>query len=277
MTEIQVNQLISILIDEQKKMQSLNSPIEDLKRDNIFRILINEFFLFYTNFPQKQFKNLFDQKIQIYNSKLTDYITKTDTKEKIALQKAIPFVKEKDYKKAIHTLDNVKTHKSLAIIGFCYSEQNDYETALKYHLQSEKLEPENAWNLSQIGFCYQKQNDYETALKYHLQSEKLEPENAWNLSQIGFCYQKQNDYENALKYHLQSEKLEPENAWNLSQIGFCYLMQNDYETALKYHLQSEKLEPENAWNLSQIGFCYQKQNDYETAYEISFAIRKIRT
>lgn len=239
----QINEFINMFTDEKLKFDELETLYPTDVKDLPIRHLIKELVVFQKLRPENKLDKIIKEKQAFANAKLVSLII-TDTEK----------------------------YKLLAELA---SKNEDYETALEYRLQLEKLEPKNAWNLHQIGYCYGRQKDYGTALKYHLASEKIEPENVWNLHQIGFCYQKQNDYETALKYHLASEKLEPENAWNLCQIGYCYQRQNDYEIALKYHLASEKIEPENAWNLLCIGYCYGEQNDYETALKYHFASKKI--
>ncbi|MEZ4988321.1 MAG: hypothetical protein R2795_25390 [Saprospiraceae bacterium] len=74
-------------------------------------------------------------------------------------------------------------------------------------------------------------------MKYHLQSEKLEPENAWNLSCIGWVYFVNNNLTSSKKYFEEviNVEIDKHALMNLGHIALC---QEQKQLAMNYYQDS---------------------------------------
>ena len=85
-----------------------------------------------------------------------------------------------------------------------------------------------------IAWCYRKKGEYEKAVAYYHEAEKLEPENLQVQAWLGHIYMEMENYEKALKYYFKVEYLQPENHKVHRPISWCSFMLGKIENAAKY-------------------------------------------
>ena len=179
--------------------------------------------------------------------------------------------------------------RALSNIGFYYSANEKFETALKYYessriIQEQIKDKESlAITYNNIGYVYELQGIVEKALDYYFKSLKLHEElnNKQDLSScynnIGSIYDELNDSESALEYYKKSlvikEKLNDKKgiATVLNNIGLIYYNRKDLTNAMDFYKRSLLINEEinNTVGISilldNIGGIYQSKGDLNQA------------
>jgi tetratricopeptide (TPR) repeat protein len=99
--------------------------------------------------------------------------------------------------------------------------------------------------------------NYQKALEYYNQAEKMEPNNLQLQANLAHTYFDMKDYENALKVYFKVEYLAPENYKIRRPIAWCCFMLNKMDTAKKYFekiLEAEE-NHNDLLNLGHIEWC----------------------
>jgi tetratricopeptide (TPR) repeat protein len=99
--------------------------------------------------------------------------------------------------------------------------------------------------------------NFQKALEYYNQAEKMEPENLQLQANLAHTYFDMKDYENALKVYFKVEYLAPENYKIRRPIAWCSFMLNKLDTAKKYFekiLETEE-NHNDLLNLGHIEWC----------------------
>ena len=186
---------------------------------------------------------------------------------------------------------------SLYSIAILYYSMADYQSALKYLLQTKEIErktlgeedPGYASTLNGIGTMYNKMADFQNALKYFNNALEIykksygevHPSCAGTMSNIGYVYYNMGDTQTALKYYMQSMEIRKKTlgeehsdyAASLNNVANVYDKMGDYQNALKYYFQSMEIRKnffgeehsEYAASLNNIGWVYKEMGDYQNS------------
>jgi len=192
--------------------------------------------------------------------------------------------------------------RALGNIGFFYSENEKFETALKYYDSSrviqEKIKDKVslAVTFNNIGYVYELQGLVEKALEYYFKSLKLHEElnNKKELTScynnIGSLFDELGDPTAALEYYKKSLALKEiikdkkGIATVLNNIGLVYYNQNDLEKAMDFYSRSLLINEEIkntvgiSISLDNIGGIYQSKGDLTQAliyFNKSLALQEI--
>ena len=192
--------------------------------------------------------------------------------------------------------------RALGNIGFFYSENEKFETALKYYDSSrviqEKIKDKAslAVTFNNIGYVYELQGLVEKALEYYFKSLKLHEElnNKKELTScynnIGSLFDGLGDPTAALEYYKKSLALKEiikdkkGIATVLNNIGLVYYNQNDLEKAMDFYSRSLLINEEIkntigiSISLDNIGGIYQSKGDLTQAliyFNKSLALQEI--
>jgi serine phosphatase RsbU (regulator of sigma subunit)/Tfp pilus assembly protein PilF len=206
-----------------------------------------------------------------------------------------------DLRKESNSYLSIKA-RALSNIGFFYSENEKFETALKYYDSSrviqEKIKDKVslAVTFNNIGFVYELQGLVEKALEYYFKSLKLHEElnNKKELTScynnIGSLFDELGDPTAALEYYKKSLALKEiikdkkGIATVLNNIGLVYYNQNDLEKAMDFYTRSLLINQEIkntigiSISLDNIGGIYQSKGDLTQAliyFNKSLALQEI--
>ena len=118
-----------------------------------YQLYIFELHNFSRSYPSEQYKHIFNKRLQLYETKLEDLVLGETHKIKL---KTTVLLQNGEYEKAIILLNqmfrlNPNNSDVLNRIGYCYQQQAEFNTALKYHLKADKIIPDQAWSLKNIG------------------------------------------------------------------------------------------------------------------------------
>jgi serine phosphatase RsbU (regulator of sigma subunit)/Tfp pilus assembly protein PilF len=206
-----------------------------------------------------------------------------------------------DLQKESYSYLSIKA-RALSNIGFFYSENEKFETALKYYDSSrviqEKIKDKVslAVTFNNIGYVYELQGLVEKALEYYFKSLKLHEElnNKKELTScynnIGSLFDELGDPTAALEYYKKSLALKEiikdkkGIATVLNNIGLVYYNQNDLEKAMDFYSRSLLINQEIkntigiSISLDNIGGIYQSKGDLTQAliyFNKSLALQEI--
>jgi len=192
--------------------------------------------------------------------------------------------------------------RALSNIGFFYSENEKFETALKYYDSSRVIQEKIndraslAVTFNNIGYVYELQGLVEKALEYYFKSLKLHEElnNKKELTScynnIGSLFDELGDPTAALEYYKKSlaikEIIKDKKgiATVLNNIGLVYYNQNDLAKAMDFYSRSLFINQEIkntvgiSISLDNIGGIYQSKGDLTQAltyFNKSLALQEI--
>lgn len=201
---------------------------------------------------------------------------------------------------------NIEMARALSNIGFAYTLQGSYISALAYYLRAldilEKEKPiltqkDLAQTLSRLAQVYYQKSYYDQALKYQLQALEIQEKSAdqsgiaQSFDHLGSIYKAQKMFVKALKFYNMSLKINQatENnvaiSQNFGNIGEVYFLQKKYDEALDFYKRAfELISHENHYKtneanlLEHIGKVYQKKGEYNNAlayFNKSLHIRQV--
>ncbi|MCX6330603.1 MAG: tetratricopeptide repeat protein [Bacteroidia bacterium] len=241
-------------------------------RTNVTQYLQDIYRFFKLSPYKKEFEDIFTGRLDIYNSEffrltcnapeaeagLADYFFSKDFYED-ALSLYLKQVKDKP--------DDTQLYEK---IGYCFQENSDYESALKYYLRAELIE-RKAWTIKKIGLCLRRLGRNEEALEYYLQAGDMEPENIHTAIMTAHCYLDLKEYEQALKHYFMVEYKDPGNIKILRPIAYCFFALRRFDDSEKYYerLSAGKLNAHDLINMGHLALCKGKKKDAIDLYKQS--------
>ncbi len=222
---------------EVEKSEELIDP--DKEALSISNQYIQDLYRFFKIHPQKaSMDDPFSWKLDFYNKQFIKHLFPNNnilTTLGDYLFNKNRFEEAVDILEIILSKDNNETNvQLLQKIAFCYQQQNDYESALKYYLKADLIETDKVWNIKKVAHCYLHLNNSEEALKYYQRAEELDPENIHTQVSIAHCFFEMNEFEEALKYYFKVEYLDPKNQRVWRPIVWCTFMMGKFDQSKKY-------------------------------------------
>jgi tetratricopeptide (TPR) repeat protein len=241
-------------------------------RTNVTQYLQDIYRFFKLSPYKKEFEDIFTGRLDIYNSEffrltcnapeaeagLADYFFSKDFYED-ALSLYL--------KQVIDKPDDLQLYEK---IGYCFQENSDYESALKYYLRAELIE-RKAWTIKKIGLCLRRLGRNEEALEYYLQAGDMEPENMHTAIMTAHCYLDLKEYDQALKHYFRIEYKDPGNLKILRPIAYCYFALGRFDDSEKYYerLSAGKLNAHDFINMGHLALCKGKKKEAIDLYKQS--------
>ena len=128
---------------------------------------------------------------------------------------------------------------------------------------------------SQIGYLYGKMNNFDEALKYLYEAEKLGRNDIWLYSEIGWNLSGDpQEYNEALEYFQKAVELGRDDEWINGQIGFVLSKLGKNKEAVKYFEKAKFINPDSEWISYHLGCCYRKLGEVQKAIEILTVIKE---
>ncbi len=190
------------------------------------------------------------------------------------------------------SINGIGSAVTIANIGSIYHEQEEFEKALIYLQESNKLESNNSLTLRKIGLVYFAKNEIESALNFFNQSEKIllaiqndsaKLELAYLYSNYASIYEKLNDFNKCIEYcnkalDIYLSVFDSSHEYVNSiiyNLGRYYYLNSDFENAIINYqkilfIQLKNLGADNedvATSNFNIGNCYIALYNYHEALE----------
>ncbi|MBC7101588.1 tetratricopeptide repeat protein [Methanothermobacter sp. KEPCO-1] len=160
---------------------------------------------------------------------------------------ALGLIEKEEYEKAINVYRLLisKTEKDLFNIGFCFTQNKEYQKALKYYDKALKINPEYAEAWNNKGIILKELKKYKKALKCYNKALEINPEliEAWNNK--GTTLQELGKYEEALECYNKALEINQKSIETLTYKGITLSKIGKYKKALKCFDKALKIDPKN--------------------------------
>lgn len=202
--------------------------------------------------------------------KISPYV---DLAHDLEIQKAIVYLKAKNFNMAIETLKDfekrdVKVASSAATnLSFLYYLENDLQNAHKYSDLSLKADKYNPAALTNKGNCYFAEGDYEKAKHYYEDSLKIDASCVEALYNLGLTYNKLGLHEQALDHFFKLHAMQRSNTQIYCKIAETNEKKSDFDQAENWYMQALRAHPKDSELLKCIGNIYDEQGDRSQAFQ----------
>ncbi|CAF0918215.1 unnamed protein product [Brachionus calyciflorus] len=202
--------------------------------------------------------------------KLSEY---KDLAHDLDIQKAIVYLKAKNFNMAIETLKDfekrdVKVASSAATnLSFLYFLENDFQNAHKYADLSLKADKYNPAALTNKGNCFFAEKEYERAKHYYEDALKIDASCVEALYNLGLAYGKIGLYEQALDQFFKLHAMQRSNTQIYAKIAEINSKKSDYDQAENWYMQALRAHPKDSELLKCIGNIYDEQGDRSQAFQ----------
>jgi tetratricopeptide (TPR) repeat protein len=259
----QKKMMLKVFRMELEGLQQLNDEASETDPYRNFRINVTQYlqdcYRFFKLSPyRKEFEDIFNGKLDIYNSEFFRIVFEGSDADMIL---ADYFFNKNFYDDALalyfKMLPDIPSGSQLyEKIAYCYNEKGEYEKALEYYRKAEIID-RKVWTVKKIGFCLRKLGKHEEALEYYLQAIDMEPDNIHSVMMAGHCYLDLKKYEEALKYYFRIEYSDPGNYKILRPIAYCYFALGRFDDSEKYYerLSADKLTAHDLINKGHLALC----------------------
>jgi tetratricopeptide (TPR) repeat protein len=162
-------------------------------------------------------------------------------------------------------IDNIVSYN----IGISYLNTSAYDEAIKWLIESIRLNSDDAEAYCGLGSAYCNKKDYTQAIDCFEMAIRLKPDNAikamayTNLG--GIFSEVYKDYDKAIKYIEMAIKSNPHNEHYYSNLGHCYRRKGDYDKAIKCYENAIRLKPDFIKAYYALDIVYRDIGDREKA------------
>jgi len=164
-------------------------------------------------------------------------------------------------------IDNVVSYN----LGISYLNTGAYDEAIKWLIESIRLNPDDAEAYCGLGNAYCSKNDYAQAVECFEMAIRLKSDNAIKTmaySNLGGIYSEiYKDYDKAIKYIEMAIKINPNDEYYYSNLGHCYRSKGDYDNAIKCYENTIKVKPDFIKAYYALDTVYRDKGDYQKANE----------
>lgn len=120
------------------------------------------------------------------------------------------------------------------VIGHCYLELDELDTAFVYYEKSLETDPDSVVYLTNIAIAYRHDGDYEKAMECYLEAYEIDPDYSELNSSIGALYVLQGEPEKAISYLERAIELDPTIGTSYGNMAMAYAFLGDFVTARDY-------------------------------------------
>jgi tetratricopeptide (TPR) repeat protein len=169
-------------------------------------------------------------------------------------------------------IENEMTDKDVICldIAYIFLSQFEIETALKFLVKGEEINPRNTDLLFELAFCREQLHQNEEAIVVYQKILKVDPYAAEAWFNLGQVYFSQNNYAHALKAYDYALVINPDDSLTCLQKAHCHFQLNQYKEALNEYFIYEKMVSDNWQTYLFIGECYERTELYDEAIQYYF-------
>ncbi len=163
----------------------------------------------------------------------------------------------------------------LRYLGFIHRVAREYDEAIKYFLQAEKVAPKNYAVQEDIAQTYYNMDNFTKAVEYYDRAIKLDPKNGNNVmySRSALLAKLQQElnvlawgqFDEKIKKADEIIKIKSDCVEALWLRGHAYYYKKEYQLAYNDIALANILKPNNVYYLRYIGFCHEACREYDEA------------
>ena len=217
-----------------------------------------------TNATEGYLKKCTDERISHYNEqyqKLSEAKTGSDELR----TEMEEFTKEEEKDREERKKSTNLTEWDYIREGNAYSDNNEYEKALKAYKKASEINSRQEGAYLGCGNMYQKMGKYEKALMAYNKALEVNPEYAYVYNGRGNTYQAMGEYEKALVDYKRALELNPEYGYVYYNRGITYQAMGEYEKAVSDYDRALELNPAYVYVYNGRGNAYQAMGEYGKA------------
>jgi tetratricopeptide (TPR) repeat protein len=228
----------------EKQMEALHElkKAELFTRFNKLEVItgkyVQDLYRFFKLFPRhSDFNDVFAQRLDFYNVPLLTPLFDND-----AIRGIAELCFKKGYYSDASLLFNRLVNANddsyeilLQKIGYCFQLQGQFDSALKYYLNAETVNPDSKWLMRRMAQCYRSVKQPDKAIEYYFRYNKQDPDNISVLLGIGGCFLDAQNFDQALNYYFKADYLEPDSIKAWRPLAWCLFVTKKYEQAQKYY------------------------------------------
>jgi len=188
-----------------------------------------------------------------------------------AFEKAIYFLLEKEYEKALPYLEIViQIEPAFAYVGMgiCYQELKSYTKAIQAYKQAINVTPDNLNCVDiyiKLSVIYDKLGEFAEAIEACKQAIRIDPDNGKAYYNMGLAYLKLHDFTQAIEACKRTIRIDPDNVDAYFLLGGAYGVLGCNKDAIEVFMQAIRIDPDNIVAHFLLGFAYVKTGDINSA------------
>jgi len=159
------------------------------------------------------------------------------------------------------------------MLGVCYDEKSQYESAQDQYKKALKIEPNNARFLNNAGYSYYLAGDYGNSIKHYNRGLKITPNDRRMHNNVGLAYGRKSDYDKARQHFTVAVG---EVGANLN-LGYIYSQQGKYDDAIKSYEAALAMKPDSLPAMSNLAQLYDRTGRLRDAAVLHEQFKKLST
>lgn len=237
LSSFQVDELIRIFSEERKKVELFLS-YADLDK-SFHHLFLDELYGFFKKFPKEKFINIFEDKVEIYSTKIPDILM--NEADRIRLKAGLHF-QNKNYRAALENYLTVAKlvpvyFRTLFNMGKSYFFLNNYQEAIESYGKAIEIKPDRDSAWYGMGLSYKKIGNYKEAIEAYEKALSIKSDDADKYNSLAWLLatcpdEKYRDGTMAVKYAKKACELNKESS-NLDTLAAAYAEAGNFEMAIK--------------------------------------------
>ncbi|KAF0290444.1 Intraflagellar transport protein 88 [Amphibalanus amphitrite] len=199
-----------------------------------------------------------------------------DLASDLEINKAIMYLRRKDFKAAIDTLrvfDKVETKvasHAFTNLAFLYFLRKEFEEAERYAVQARDADGYNAPALVNLGNCCLQRGDLQKAKEYYICALDNDASCVQALYNLGLVDKQLRLYADAKASFEKLHLIVRSHPQIIYQIASCYELLGDVDQATEWYVQMLSLVPTDPDTLFHLGGLFDREGDKQGAYQYFF-------
>lgn len=130
-------------------------------------------------------------------------------------------------------------------LGVAYMQKNDFTSALREFLKSEKLNPDDPYLQDYMGLTYAAKKRYDLAIEHFNKALSIKPDYTAARNNLGNIYLYKEEWDTAIEIfkEVTEDLIYATPHFPLSNIGYAYYHKEEYQLAESYYQQALDLAP----------------------------------
>lgn len=155
-------------------------------------------------------------------------------------------------------------------LGVAYMQKDDFTSALRELMKSERLNPDDPYLQDYMGLAYTAKKRYDLAIEHFQKALSLKPTYTVAKNNLGNVYLYKREWDTAIEIfkEVAEDLIYPTPHYPLSNMGYAYYNKKNYALAESYYLKALDLEPKFVTALNGLGKTYIAMNKPDKAIEL---------
>lgn len=163
-----------------------------------------------------------------------------------------------------------ETEQSALKKGKDFELDDDLESALKWYLKANKLNPKNGTTYYDIAWCQNELGKHEDVLNTAEKGIAVSPSSKL-YSEYGYALFKLDQYDRSIEKYKKALALDPEDNGTIKGIADAFYSSKDYDNALVYYKKTLTIDKNNKIANYKIAWIMNDHKNYQKAVEYSLA------